>query len=93
MSVNDILTLVICGIVGYSAYTDLTKEEKETIIVDNSEKIDSLTNAIISLNEKIDPMVNHRIDKILNKEYEGFEECIDTVWNNGVIEYHWNGCN
>ena len=93
MKLSDIASIVLLVLVGYMLYNDMTKVDPEIEIIDNTKKLDSISKAIKSLNEKIDPMVNERIDHILNKEYEGMEHCIDTIYVDGKFEYHWNGCN
>ena len=94
MKLQDILNIGVIVIAGYFVYENHTRRPVTALeVVDNSSQIDSLIKNIKALEERLDPIVNKRIDHILNKEYEGFENCIDTIWNDGVIEYHWNGCN
>jgi len=92
MKTNDFLILIVICILGYLIFDQKTSNQEKTEVVDHTKELKSLSSKIDSLNSKVDPLVTERIDHILNKEYEGIEECIDTIWNNGSIEYHWKGC-
>jgi len=61
-------------------------------IVNHDKKVEKLDKTIDELIIDIDDSTHIRIDSILKEDYEGVEDCIDTVVINGVSELVWNGC-